>query len=362
MAFAGHSLALLANAGHMLTDAGALAASLLAFRLSGKPAAGIWTFGFRRAEVLSAQANGITLLVVSALIAFEAITRLVHPVAVHGGIMVLVAAVGVAVNVAATWVIARANRDSINVKGAFAHIVTDLYGFIGTLVAGIVIITTGFGQADSIASLIVVGLMLHAAWGLLRETGRILLEAAPEGYAPADIVATITGQPGVAAVHDVHVWLITSGFPALSRPSWSAVPRTATRCGASFEQMVVLCACSSFSYVSAFSTSARRAGSPANTVVMPASNAKNLMLRDDVIAAAAAGQFHVHAVRTIDEAIEIATGVPAGEAFADRRVSAAVMNARVADRLREFAAVRQAYAGRPVGRKWPGPSIAERRS
>ena len=216
MAFAGHSLALLADAGHMLTDAGALGASLLAIRLARRPASGVWTFGFKRAEVLSAQANGITLLVIGALVAFEAISRLIHPQAVSGGIVVTVAAVGVAVNVAATWVLARANRGSINVRGAFAHIITDLYGFIGTLVAGIVIIFTGFERADSIASLIVVGLMLRAASGLLRETGRVLLEAAPEGYAPGEIVAAITGQPGVASVHDVHVWLITSGFPALS--------------------------------------------------------------------------------------------------------------------------------------------------
>jgi cobalt-zinc-cadmium efflux system protein len=216
LAFVGHSLALLADAGHMLTDAGALAASLLAFRLARRPAGGVWTFGLKRAEVLSAQANGITLLVVSALVAFDAISRLMHPVQVAGGIVVTVAAVGVVVNVAATWVIARANRESINVKGSFAHIVTDLYGFIGTLAAGLVIIFTGFERADSIASLIVVGLMLYAAWGLLRETGRILLEAAPEGYAPADIVAAIRAEPGVASVHDVHVWLITSGFPALS--------------------------------------------------------------------------------------------------------------------------------------------------
>jgi cobalt-zinc-cadmium efflux system protein len=216
LAFIGHSLALLADAGHMLTDAGALAASLVAYRLARRPAAGVWTFGLKRAEVLSAQANGITLLVVSALVAFEAILRLVHPVTVHGGIVVTVAAVGVAVNVAATWVISRANRSSVNVRGAFAHVVTDLYGFIGTLAAGIVIILTGFDRADSIASLIVVGLMLYAALGLLRETGRILLEAAPEGYAPVDIVAGITSQPGVASVHDVHVWLISSGFPALS--------------------------------------------------------------------------------------------------------------------------------------------------
>ncbi|MGH3273458.1 MAG: cation diffusion facilitator family transporter [Streptosporangiaceae bacterium] len=216
MAIIGNSLALLADAGHMLTDAAALAASLLAFRLARRPAGGAWTFGLKRAEVLSAQANGITLLVVSALVAFEAITRLVHPVDVTGGIVVAVAAVGVAVNAAATWVMGQASRNSINVKGAFAHIVTDLYGFIGTLAAGIVIILTGFGRADSIASLVVVALMLRAAWGLLRETGRVLLEAAPEGTAPDDIVAAITGQPEVASVHDVHVWLITSGFPALS--------------------------------------------------------------------------------------------------------------------------------------------------
>jgi cobalt-zinc-cadmium efflux system protein len=216
MAFAGHSLALLADAGHMLTDAGALGASLLAVRLARRPASGAWTFGFKRAEVLSAQANGITLLVVSALVAVEAISRLIHPIAVTGGIVVTVAAVGVAVNVAATWIMARASRDSISVKGAFAHIVTDLYAFIGTLAAGIVIILTGFRRADSIASLIVVILMLHAAWGLLAETGRILLEAAPEGYAPSDIIDAITSQPGIASVHDVHVWLITSGFPALS--------------------------------------------------------------------------------------------------------------------------------------------------
>jgi cobalt-zinc-cadmium efflux system protein len=216
MAFVGHSLALLADAGHMLTDVGALAASLLAIRLASKPAAGAWTFGFKRAEVLSAQANGITLLVVSALVAFQAIERLVHPVPVRGGIMVAVAVVGVAVNIAASWLISRASRDSINVRGALAHILTDLYGFLGTAIAGLVIIFSGFQRADSIASLVVVCLMLYAAWKLLRETGRILLEAAPEGYAPADIVTAITSQPGVASVHDVHVWLITSGFPALS--------------------------------------------------------------------------------------------------------------------------------------------------
>jgi cobalt-zinc-cadmium efflux system protein len=120
MAFAGHSLALLADAGHMLTDAGALGASLLAIRLARRPASGARTFGFKRAEVLSAQANGITLLVISALVAFEAVSRLIRPLPVTGGIVLTVAAMGVAVNVAATWVMARANRGSVNVRGAFA--------------------------------------------------------------------------------------------------------------------------------------------------------------------------------------------------------------------------------------------------
>ncbi|MDA8318994.1 MAG: cation diffusion facilitator family transporter [Actinomycetota bacterium] len=240
MAFAGHSLALLADAGHMLTDAAAVGASLLAIRLARRPSTGAWTFGLKRAEVLSAQANGITLLVVSALVAFESVTRLIHPVPVIGDIVVTVAAVGVAVNVAATWVMAKANRDSVNVRGAFAHVITDLYGFIGTLAAGIVIILTGFDRADAIASLIVVGLMLHAAWGLLRQTGRILLEAAPEGYEPADIITAITGQPGVCSAHDVHVWLITSGFPALSAHVLVRRPANCHQVRGELEQM--LCA------------------------------------------------------------------------------------------------------------------------
>jgi cobalt-zinc-cadmium efflux system protein len=237
-AFIGHSLALLADAGHMLTDAGALAASLVAVRLAQRPAAGSWTFGFKRAEILSAQANGITLLVVSALVAFEAISRLFHPEAVTGGIVVAVAAVGVAVNLAATWVLARASRDSINTRGAFAHVVTDLYAFIGTLVAGIVIIVTGFERADSIASLVVVLLMLRAAWGLLRETGRVLLEAAPEGFAPDEIITAITSQPDVASVHDMHVWLITSGFPALSAHVLVRVPADCHQVRRDLEQLL----------------------------------------------------------------------------------------------------------------------------
>ena len=168
----------------MLTDAAALVATLTALRLARRPASGAWTFGLKRAEVLSAQANGVTLLVVSALIAFEAIHRLMHPSNVTGSIVIVVAAVGMVVNGAATWSLGKANRESLNIKGAFEHIFTDLVAFAATLIAGIVIVATGYRRADSIASLFVVFLMLRSAWGLLRETGRVLLEAAPAEYDP----------------------------------------------------------------------------------------------------------------------------------------------------------------------------------
>jgi len=159
------SLALLSDAGHMLSDVGAIAGALWAIRLARRPAAGSWTFGWKRAEILSAAGNGITLLVVSGIVTVEAVSRLVSPPRVDGGPVVAVAAAGIVVNIAAAWVLARANRSSLNVEGAFRHVLTDLYGFIGTVVAGVVILATGWTRADAIASLLVVGLMLKAAWG-----------------------------------------------------------------------------------------------------------------------------------------------------------------------------------------------------
>lgn len=210
------SLALFADAGHMLTDAGAIAASLWAIRLAAKPAAGVWTFGFKRAEVLSAAVNGITLLVVSALIAFEAIQRLISPPDVAGLPLLIVALVGVAVNLLATLILARANRSSMNIEGSFQHILTDLYAFIGTVIAGAIILATGFNRADPIASLVVVGLMLHASWELLRESGRVLLEAAPESVDLPLLREHLLELPEVSEVHDLHVWTVTSDLPALS--------------------------------------------------------------------------------------------------------------------------------------------------
>ena len=211
-----HSLALLADAGHMLTDAAALGAALVAARLAARPARGSWTFGWKRAEVLSAQGNGISLLVVAVLIGYEAARRLLHPPAVHGLVLVVVAGVGVGVNLVAARVLARGSRRSINVEGAFRHLVTDLAAFAGTVVAGVIVLVTHFRRADAIAALLVVALMLRTAWQLLAKTGRVLLEAAPEGMAPRVIVDDVLADPRVESMHDVHVWLITSGFPALA--------------------------------------------------------------------------------------------------------------------------------------------------
>jgi cobalt-zinc-cadmium efflux system protein len=210
------SLVLLSDAGHMLSDVGAIAGALWAMRLAARAAGGSWTFGWKRAEILSAAANGATLLVVSGVVGLEAIRRLIQPPPVEGGPVVVVALVGVAVNLVAAWSLARANRSSLNVEGAYQHIVTDLYAFIGTFVAGVVIVATGWARADPIASLVVVALMLRAAWALLRDSGRVLLEAAPEKIDLDHVREHLLSTEHVADVHDLHVWSVTSDLPTLS--------------------------------------------------------------------------------------------------------------------------------------------------
>jgi cobalt-zinc-cadmium efflux system protein len=212
------SLALLSDAAHMLTDAVALAMALAAARLAQRPAGGALTYGLGRAEILSAQANGVTLLVLSVLIVVDAIRRLVSPPTVSGEPVLIVALVGIVVNLAAARVLARGSgeRRSLNVEGSYRHILTDLYGFIATAIAAGVILATGFSRADPIASLIIAALLLSAAYGLLKESGRVFMEAAPTGCDPEEIGRTLAGQPGVVEVHDLHVWEVTSGFPALS--------------------------------------------------------------------------------------------------------------------------------------------------
>ena len=211
-----NSLALLADAGHMLVDVGAIACSLLAINLAARPETGSHTYGLKRAEILAAAANAIVLLVVAALVTFGAIGRLVHPATVDGAVLIVVAAVGVAVNLAATMTMSRANRESLNIEGAYKHILTDLYGFAGTLVAGIVIVTTGFDRADPIASLVVVLLMLRAAAQLLRPAVHILLEATPDDIDLEEVRRHLIELPEVQSVHDLHAWTLTSSLPILT--------------------------------------------------------------------------------------------------------------------------------------------------
>lgn len=216
LGFAARSLALLSDAGHMLTDAAALGLALFAMRLAARPASGPWTYGLRRAEILSAQANGITLLVLVLFFAVEAVRRLVEPPMVAGGLVTGTAAAGIAVNAAAVWLIGRANRASMNIEGAFQHILNDAWAFLATAAAGIVVLTTGFARADAIASLFVAALMARAGYRLVRDSWRIFLEGAPQGLDPAAVGAALAADPQVAEVHDLHVWTITSGFAALS--------------------------------------------------------------------------------------------------------------------------------------------------
>jgi cobalt-zinc-cadmium efflux system protein len=215
-----HSLALLSDAAHMLTDAAAIGLALVTARVAGRPASGGYTYGLRRLEILSAQANGITLVLLAAWLAYEAVRRLITPQPVAGGLMLGVALAGVAVNLAASWLLARANgasaRRSLNMEGAVAHVLTDLYAFAATAVAAIIVLATGFARADAIATLVVVVLMLRAGSGLIRDSGRIFLEAAPAGLDLAALGTAMAGRPHVAEVHDLHIWEITTGMPAAS--------------------------------------------------------------------------------------------------------------------------------------------------
>jgi cobalt-zinc-cadmium efflux system protein len=200
----------------MLTDAVALGLALAALRLAQRPPAGSFTYGMRRAEILSAQVNGITLLLLGALIVYEGTVRLIDPPDVEGALVLIVALVGIGVNLAAARLLASAERRSLNVEGAFLHVVTDLFAFIATAVAGALILIWGFERADGIASLLIAALMLWAAYGLLRESGRVFMEAAPPGLDPEAIGEALAAEAGVVEVHDLHVWEVTTGMPAIS--------------------------------------------------------------------------------------------------------------------------------------------------
>lgn len=210
------SLALLADAGHMLTDAGALALAIWAASMAARPAQGRWTFGYKRMEVLAAQVNGLSLLVIGLWILYGAVRRLIDPPEVRGGIVLVVALVGIVVNLAATTLLARASRESINVRGAFTHVLNDLAAFIGTAAAGALILATGWDRFDPLASLGVVALIAWSATRLLRDSTRIMLERAPSEIDPGTVGRAIVAVPDVVEAHDLHIWTVTSGFPALS--------------------------------------------------------------------------------------------------------------------------------------------------
>jgi cobalt-zinc-cadmium efflux system protein len=200
----------------MLTDAAALGFALVAAGMASRPARGRWTFGYRRVEILAAQTNGITLLLVGVWIVYSAVRRLIAPPDVRGGLVLVLAGAGVAVSLAATVLLSRTGRRSLNMRGAFLHVLTDLAAFAGTALAGGLILATGWDRFDPLASLLVAGLVFWASAGLLRESTRIFLEASPREIDPDKLGRALAGHAGVVEVHDLHVWTVTSGFPALA--------------------------------------------------------------------------------------------------------------------------------------------------
>jgi cobalt-zinc-cadmium efflux system protein len=210
------SLALLSDAAHMLTDAASLALALVAARLAARPPRGRFTFGLGRAEILSAQVNGASLLVLGALIAWEAAGRIADPPDVEGAIVIVVGLLGASANVAAAWALSRAERQSLNVAGARAHVLMDLYASLAAVASGVLVLAAGLRVADGIAALVVAGLMLRSGWRLVRDSGLVLLEGSPAGVDPQAVGQAMAAQPGIVEVHDLHVWEVTSGFPALA--------------------------------------------------------------------------------------------------------------------------------------------------
>jgi cobalt-zinc-cadmium efflux system protein len=210
------SLALVSDAAHMLTDAIAIVLALVAMRIAARPAGGRYTFGLARAEVLSAAVNGLSLLLLAGWLGVEAVLRLSQPPEVTGWMVVVTGLVGLAVNVLAAWAIGKANRSSLNIEGAYQHVLMDMFASIAAIAAGVVVMVSGWSRADAVATLVVVALMVRGGWGLVRDACRVLLNAAPPDVRPDALGADMLGVDGVVEVHDLHVWAIDSGQAALS--------------------------------------------------------------------------------------------------------------------------------------------------
>ena len=210
------SLALLADAGHMLSDTLSLGLALFAAWLAGRPATPERSFGYQRAEILAALFNGITLVAISIWIFVEAYSRLREPPEILGGWMLVVAALGLIVNVAGALILSRSDGENLNVEGALRHVIADALGSVGAIVAALVIVLTGWRYADPLVSVAIGLLILASSWSLLRDSTNILLEATPRGIDAEEVGRRMAGAEGVVEVHDLHIWTITSGFPALS--------------------------------------------------------------------------------------------------------------------------------------------------
>jgi len=210
------SLALLADAGHMVSDVFSIGLALVAVTLAQRPASPRRSFGFQRAEIIAAFVNGIALVLVSAWIVWEAIQRLDDPPEILGGWMLVVALAGLAVNATAAVILVRSGRQSLNVEAAFRHVIADLLGSAGVLVAALVILFTGWDLVDPLVSIAIAILIVASAWGVLRDSTAILMEQTPSGIDADAVARAIVEVPGVSSVHDLHVWRITSGFDALS--------------------------------------------------------------------------------------------------------------------------------------------------
>ncbi|MGY1602542.1 cation diffusion facilitator family transporter [Geodermatophilus sp. SYSU D00815] len=235
------SLALLADAGHMATDAAGIALALGAVTLAQRPPRGRRTFGWQRVEILAAVANGLLLLGVAGYVLVEAVRRIGDPVEVGSGLMMAVAGAGLVVNLIGLALLRRGRGQSLNVRGAYLEVLGDALGSVAVLVAGVVVATTGWGHADALASLAIGFLVVPRAWRLLREALDVLLEAAPRGVDLDDVRAHILGVEGVVGVHDLHAWTITSGLPVLS--AHVVVSDEALEAGHGGRVLDALCAC-----------------------------------------------------------------------------------------------------------------------
>lgn len=210
------SLALLADAGHMFSDSGALLLSIFAMWLAGRPSGANRTYGFHRSEVLAALVNGAALIVIAILVVIEAVERVGAPPEVRGLGMLAVASGGLVINVVSLLVLHRDKDHSLNVRGAWLHVMSDALGSIGAMASGLAVWRLGWGWADPVASIIIAVLITYSAWRLLRETVSVLMEHAPENVDVADLQRQMTEETHVADVHDLHVWTITSGLVCLS--------------------------------------------------------------------------------------------------------------------------------------------------